>query len=195
MTMKAMLLSAMILLAGAAPAGARWTQAEPVATTIAESALSVVPGADWNRWSKRPLKRVEVWSLDGPLLNRLDLYGGIAEGGALARQTDAKRHPLPRFAPSMKATDIADLIERTVRATEQAPDFAMDAIEPATFAGRPGFRLRYHYTSGELTRRGEARGAISDGKLYLIAFSAPALYYFDAGLPRASAIMESARIG
>ena len=48
---------------------------------------------------------------------------------------------------------------------------------------------------GELVRRGEARGTVADGRLFLVNYSAPALYYFDTDLPRAAAIMDSARIG
>ncbi len=136
-----------------------------------------------------------MWSLDGPLLNRIVFLGGVADGQPIAREANRKREPLPHFAAAMRATDIAELVERTTRITEAAPDFTTEVVAPATFAGRPGFRLRYRYTVGELTRRGEARGAVIDGRLYLIAYSAPALHYFDTDLPRATAIMDSAQIG
>ena len=184
-----------LMLGFAAPAVAKWTEVAPARTPVAHSMLSVMMGAGWNRWSKHPIKTEELWSLDGPLLNQIVFLGGVADGQPIAREANRKREPLPRFAAAMRATDIAELLERTTRITEAAPDFTTDAVVPTTFAGRPGFRLRYRYTVGELVRRGEARGAVIDGRLYLITYSAPALHYFDTDLPRATAIMDSAQVG
>ena len=189
-----MLLGALAL-GMAAPATAKWTEVAAGRTSVAHSMLSVSTGAGWNRWSKHPIKVEELWSLDGPLLDRIVFLGGVADGQPIAREANRKREPLPHFAATMRPTDIAELLERTTRITEAAPDFTTEAAAPATFAGRPGFRLRYRYTVGELTRRGEARGAVIDGRLYLIVYSAPALHYFDTDLPRATAIMDSARVG
>ena len=192
--MKPMMIATLALLL-AAPAAAKWKEVAAARTPVATSSLSVAADAGWNRWTKKPIKKEELWSLDGPLLNRIEFFGGIAAGEPLARERNKKREPLPKFAPAMHATDVAELLERTLRITQGVPDFVTEAVEPATFAGRPGFRLRYRYTTGELIRRGEARGSIVDGKLYLINYSAPALHYFDTGLPRATAIMDSARVG
>lgn len=179
----------------AVPAAAGWKVVDPARVAVAQSTLTVMPDAGWNRWTVKPIKKEERWSLDGPLLNRMSFYGGIAQGEPLAREAHKKRDPLPKFDATMRVTDVAELLERTIRITENAPDFVTELVEPAPFAGQPGFRLRYRYTSGELVRRGEARGRIVGGKLYMIAFNAPAVHYFDAGLPRATAIMDSARIG
>ncbi|WP_375381783.1 hypothetical protein [uncultured Sphingomonas sp.] len=184
-----------LMLGLAAPAVAKWTEVAAARTPVAGSTLSVAAGAGWNRWSKHPIKAEELWSLDGPLLNQIVFLGGVADGQPIAREPNRKREPLPHFAAAMRPTDIAELLERTTRITEAAPDFTTEAVAPATFAGRPGFRLRYRYTVGELTRLGEARGAVIDGRLYLIAYSAPALHYFDTDLPRATAIMDSAQVG
>lgn len=177
------------------PAAAGWKTVAPARVVVAQSPMSVVPDEGWNRWTVKPIKKEERWSLDGPLLNRLSFYGGIAQGEPLAREANKKREPLPKFDATMRVTDVAELIERTIRVTENAPDYVTEAVAPAPFAGQSGFRVRYRYTSGELTRRGEARGRIVGGKLYMIAFTAPAVHYFDAGLPRATAIMDSATIG
>ncbi len=179
----------------AVPVGARWKEVAPARIAVAGSTLSVTADPGWNRWTKRPIKKAEVWSLDGPLLNRLDFFAGIAPGEPLAREHNKKREPLPKFRAAMRAPEIAELIERTLRITESAPDFVVEAVAPAAFAGDQGFRLRFRYTKGELVRRGEARGRVVGGKLYLITYAAPALHYFDTGLSRATAIMDSARIG
>jgi hypothetical protein len=178
----------------AAPASAKWIETPAAIQATAAGSLSVTPPAGWNRWSKKPQKRGELWSLDGPMLNRLEFFGGVRQGEPLAKERNKKREPLPKFMSDMKASDVADLIEQTIRNSEGSVDFTLETVEPAQFAGSPGFRLSYRYTIDELTRRAEAQGAIIDGKLYMIAFTAPAVYYFDAGLPRARAVIDSAKV-
>jgi hypothetical protein len=190
--MKKLLLIAVL---ASAPASAKWLIVAPdKAVPVAKSKLAVVAPAGWNRWSKQPTKQSELWSFDGPLLNRLHFYGGVSAGQPLAKERNKKREPLPKFASNMKATDVVEAYEQTLRVTEGANDFVIEAIEPTQFAAHQGFRFAYRYTAGELTRRGEARGAIVGGKLYLISYAAPALHYFDAHLAKAQAIMESANV-
>ena len=178
-----------------APALAKWSTV-PASTPVAVAGgkLRVVPAAGWNRWSKKPVKQTELWSFDGPLLNQIQFFGGLASGQPFARERNKKREPLPKFTPAMKATDIAEAFEQTIRVTQGAPDFGIDRIEPAPFAGADGFRFAYHFTSGELVRKGEARGAIIGGKLFMIVYSAPALHYFDAHLAAAHGVMDSAKV-
>jgi hypothetical protein len=179
----------------AVPVGARWKEVAPARIAVAGSTLSVTADPGWNRWTKRPIKQEEVWSLDGPLLNRLDFFAGIAPGEPLARERNKKREPLPKFKAAMRAPSVMRSVRSISSAISGAPDFVVETVAPVAFAGDQGFRLRFRYTKGELVRRGEARGRVVDGKLYLITYAAPALYYFDTGLARATAIMDSALIG
>jgi hypothetical protein len=164
-------------------------------STVAKSKLAVTATKGWNVSSSRPVKKGEMWSHDGPLLNRLEFFGGIAKGEPLAREQDKKNNPLPKFDSAMLIPDIAQLYEQTQRIVIGTPVFQTEAIEPATFAGRKGFRFAFRYTGeDELTRRGEAMGAVIDGKLYLICYTAAALHYFDKDLAAARAVMASARL-
>ena len=191
--MKNLLLVTLALCAQSA--SAKWIAVPTTApVAVAQSKLTVTAPAGWNRWSKRPVKQGELWSFDGPILNQLAFHGAIAPGQPLAKERNKKREPLPKFGAGMRATDIAEAYEQTARVTQGATDFVIDAIEPAVFAGNDGFRFAFHYTAGELTRRGEARGAIIGGRLYLITYAAPALHYFDAHLSKAQAIMDSAKL-
>ncbi|MBS0503259.1 MAG: hypothetical protein JSS55_05535 [Proteobacteria bacterium] len=178
-----------------APVSAKWI-AVPAANRapVAGGALTVKPEAGWNRWSKKPTKQSELWSFDGPLLNQIQFFGGVGSGQPLARERNKKREPLPKFKVDMKATEVAEAFEQTIRVTQGASDFAIDQIEPAAFGATQGFRFAYHYTAGELVRKGEVRGAIVKNKLYMIAYSAPALHYYDAHLAGAQAVMDSAQI-
>jgi hypothetical protein len=97
----------------------------------------------------------------------------------------------------MLAPEIVAMVEGSHRILLRSSLFEVDSVEPATLGGHPGVRFTYHYTvqEEEVRRNGEARAAIVGGKLYLIAFAAPAIHYFDAGIAEARAIMDSARIG
>lgn len=158
--------------------------------------MTVVPGQGWNMTTVRPSKKSETWSFDGPILNQVEFVAGVANGEPLAKERDKKRQPLPKFGSAMLAPDVAQAYEQTQRILTGSPDFSIDSMEPASFAGHPGFRFAYHFTKPdeELTRRGEVRGAIVGGKLYMISYTAAALHYFDAHLAKAQAIMESARL-
>jgi hypothetical protein len=188
---------ATIFLISSNPVNAKWT-VMPTSTPVmvAKSKLSVVAGAGWNMSSSRPFKKAEIWSYDGPLLNQIEFIGAIGSGEPLARDYDKKRRPLPKFNSSMLQTDIVQLFEQTQRITLNTADFTIDTTEPAPFAGRSGFLFRYHYTlpDEELTRKGEVRGIVVDGKLYLIAFTAAAVHYFDRDIEKVRAIMDSAKI-
>ncbi|MEO5494455.1 MAG: hypothetical protein ABIR08_10565 [Sphingomonas sp.] len=184
-------------LAATVAAQAKWTEM-PAASrvAVAKSKMMVVAPPKWNQASVRLSKKSETWSFDGPLLNHVDFFAAVSPGEPLIKERNKKRDPLPKFAASMHATEVAEMYERTSRITQSANDFVIDTVTPVKFADRKGFRFSYHYTDGQtLTRKGLAAGAIVDGKLYLITYEAPAIQYFDAGLLDAQTIMDSATIG
>lgn len=194
--MRGVVLAVLLAVAGEGAALAAKLMHRDVAVAVAKSALTVTPADDWNRIGSRPGRNAESWTLDGLGLNDLTFYGGIADDRTLFRDARRKTDPLPRFSRSMLAPDIAQLFESSYRVAAGTSLMAIDTIEPAHFAGRQGFRFTYHFTlqGEEVRRKGEAAGAVIDGRLYLIAFEAPEIHYFDAGIERARAIVSSARI-
>ncbi len=181
----------------ATPAAAKWTMIrEAVPVSVAKSGMKVVAGSGWNLRSAYAFKKGESWSYDGPLLNELSFFGAVANGEPLAKDRNKKYKPLPKFERSMLPSDIAQLYEQTQRIALDTPDFAIDAIAPVQFAGRPGFKFNFHYTrpDEELTRKGEARGAVIGGKLFMITYVAAAIHYYDAGIAQARAVMASATV-
>ncbi len=167
------------------------------AVTVAKSGLTVVPGMDWNRLSGRPGRNAESWTLDGLPLNDLTFYGGIVDGATLFRDARKKTDPLPKFAATMLIPDIAQLFESSYRVSVGTSLMSIDTIEPATFAGKPGFHFTYSFVvqGEEVRRKGEAKGAVIGGKLYLITFEAPVIHYFDADIVAARAVLDSAVLG
>jgi hypothetical protein len=179
------------------PVTAGWKlipKAAPVA--VAKSGMTVTPGEDWNRWSVRPSKRGEIWTLDGVSLNELSFFAGVLPGEPIYRERSRKDEPLPKFDAAMLAPEIVQAVEGSHRILLRTSLFEVGEVAPATLGGHPGVRFTYSYAvqDEDVRRRGEARAAIVEGRLYLVTFAAPAIHYFDAGIAEARRVMDSARI-
>ncbi len=152
-------------------------QGQPIA--VAESTLTVTPSRDWNQLSTRVGKKTETWTLDGAVLNDVTFFGGIEPGNPLVRERNKKREPLPKFTRTTLLAEVPELLERTSRAYKQSGSFRVTAVDPIRFLDHDGVTFSYEFTDqDQLTRGGEARAAIIDGKLYMITFEAPRLHYF-----------------
>ncbi len=164
---------------------------------IRKSTLAVTPSIGWNRLGGRLGRNAEAWTLDGHSLNDLIFYTAIPTGKTLFREVDKKNKPLPQFNPSMLAPDVAALFESSYRIANSTSLFTVDSIEPATFAGKPGFRFAYSFTvqDEEVRRAGEATGAIINGQLYMITFEAPKIHFFDRNIADYRALVATAKVG
>lgn len=189
-----LIVAALCLFASAVPA--HKLHEKGVRVTVADSRLSVIPSRDWNQLGTRIGKNTETWTLDGAQLNDVTFYGGIAAGMPLVKERSKKRDPLPKFTTETLLVEIPELLERTYRSSKGIGTFALASTEPVMFLGHAGVRFTYEYTDDdELTRRGEAKAAIVDGKLYMISFDAPRLNYFGKVLNDYQALTDSATIG
>ena len=158
--------------------------------------FTVTAGEDWNRDSRKPMKKAETWTLDGPSLNELTFVAGLAPGETLFREIDKKNQPLPKLAANATLTDIPEFFESSTRIARKTSLFAIDNVAPAKLGGNPGIRFTYHYAvqGAPLVRNGVATATLVKGQLYLIHFAAPNLYYYDRDAPRVEAIMASAKL-
>lgn len=168
-----------------------------VPETVRTSGLRVTPSIDWNRVGAKVGRNAEAWTLDGQSLNEITFYAGIGEGETLFKEVGKKTRPLPRFSARMLPPDIVQLFEGSYRVAAQTSLFSVDQVEPTEFLGRQGFRFRYNFTvqDEEVRRTGEATAAVVDGKLYMIAFEAPTLHYFDRDEGAYRALVASAQLG
>jgi hypothetical protein len=153
---------------------------------IAGSKLSAAPIGEWNRLSRSDGKNVEIWTRDGDALNKVTLFGGIPVGKPLLREIDKKHQPLPTVTGNMLITDIPALLETTYRSLGAVNQMSIDSQEPAVLSGRKAVRFDYSFTRSddEVRRKGEAIGALVDGKLYLVTYEAPALHFFDKDIEK-----------
>ncbi|AEG48273.1 hypothetical protein Sphch_0578 [Sphingobium chlorophenolicum L-1] len=162
---------------------------------VAKSTLTVTPEREWNRLSARPGRNSETWTLDGDDLNGLNFYS-IESGRTLFREVSKKTKPLPRFSSTMLLTDIPALLENSYRIALGTTLFSMTHAEPAPFLGERGVRFSYSFRKQmeDVSRSGEAVGAIVKGRLYLVTFDAPAILYFDRDVAGFRQIVSSARL-
>jgi len=190
-------LAVMLALAVTAPASAGYRlMAAGQMASVGSRGLSVTPPDAWNRLGQRIGRNAESWTLDGLSLNDLTFYAGIDDGRTLFREVDKRERPLPHFSSTMLPTDIPQLFETSYRIAASTALFEIGRVEPASFAGRPGVRFAYSFVQqGEEVRRtGEATGAIIDGRLYLIAFEAPAVHFFARDADKYRAMVATAQV-
>jgi hypothetical protein len=187
-----------LALATAVPAIAGNTLVPPgTPVAVAKSRLTVTPASEWNRLGARPGRSAETWTLDGDTLNDLTFYGGIESGKPIIREVSKKQKPLPTFSSTMLLNDVPALLEQSYRIALDTPLVELGTVEPASFGGAKGVHFSYRFTRPEedVQRNGEAWATIADGRLYMIAFEAPALHFFDAAVGAARSIVATAKLG
>lgn len=181
----------------ASPAMAGWKLvAQGKQALVAKSTMKVTPSENWNRWTVKPIKKGEVWTLDGVALNELYFVSGLIPGEPLYLEANKKDNPLPKFRTGMQLTDVPELFESSNRVRMGISTFTINAVEPFRFGGNDGVRFTYEYTvSGSaLTRKGVTVGTITQDKLHLISFTAPSILFFERDRAKAEAIMASVEL-
>ena len=164
--------------------------------TVAKSPLTVTPDREWNKLGARPGRNSESWTIDGDGLNEVTFYGGIDPDRTLFREVNKHATPLPRFSSTMLLTDIPALLEASYRIALNTPVMKIDTIAPMTFLGHKGVQFSYTYSrvDEEVRRRGDAAAAIVDGKLFMIKFDAPDVFYYRRDVAAYRAIVATATI-
>jgi hypothetical protein len=188
--------AALIALSASTPALAKFTLAPKGHSVLAAKGITVTPGEDWNSDSRRPIKKGEVWTLDGSSLNELYFVSGLAAGETIFRDIDKKRRPLPKMAANMGLTDIPDFFESSARIALNTSLFEVSNVSPTKLSGQNGIKFSYRYAvqGAALVRNGVATATLVKGQLYLINFVAPNTYYFERDAPKAEVIMASAKL-
>lgn len=160
---------------------------------IAKGVFSANPETRWNRLQQRDGNYQEIWTIDGDRLNQVVFYGGVPVGEPLVRERDKKRDPLPEVTGNMLLPDVPLLLERTYRTKYGIAIMAIGKQEPSTLDGRPAIAFDYSYIDPEyeVETKGEAIAALDNGKLYLVAFEAPAVYYFGRDVEKFRALVKT----
>lgn len=186
-------MAAAVLAIAAQPAQAGWKEiGTTMAADIGKGAMAVTPDSEWNRWSRRPSNKGEVWTKDGLYLNQLSFFGQITDGETIYKDRKKKDRPLPAFKGDMLLPDVATLFQSNFSIEHDITQFEVTEMTPAKLGAANGLKLTYAYVlPGErLQRRGEARMAVHQGKLYIVNYVAPELHYFDKDATEVRRIMD-----
>lgn len=183
-----------LLLLAACQKPAVWTAVTPLESEL-PGGLRVRGEAGWNRLDTHPTGTWNVrWTVNGDPLDRLWFFAGVPAGQPLVKVRGEVPKGAAVFKEGMQAEDVAELFESFLSAGGST--FHRDRLAPHPFAGGDGFRFDYTLIrkADDVTLKGAAFGAVRGGRLYLIVFQAPRIHYFAALLPRAEAVVKSARI-
>lgn len=187
-------LLATALLTHTAAVDAHKLREKNVVVAVADSPLTVTPSIDWNRLSGDSGKNTETWTLDGEQLNDVTFFAGIEAGKPLVKERSKKKDPLPKFRKATLLPEVPELLEGTYHAYKKIGSFKVTVSEPTTFLGTAGIHFTFEFTDADLLpRKGDARAAIIDGKLFMMTFDAPRLYYYDHGIAAFRALADTAK--
>lgn len=202
MNTRTIIIRTLVLLVAATLAGcAPYSLIKPEPQTVGGT-LSVVPGTPWNKVRLDDNEgKIETWTLDGPVLNRLIFFEGVGDGEPLLQARSglggsAKRDEKPPvFRSKMNPFEVQELLQATIARRFQTTIVDSRNLRPIQFADRPGFRFDTKFTGrDEVERKGVFTGSVGDGRLYGVWFFGAGSHYFDRYLPEFTRLIDSARI-
>ncbi len=140
--------------------------------------------------------RMQMWTIDGELLNRLYLIPTVREREYIflgARQT--KRRPDGAFYQrGLRADEIRDLILDGLRAAGTVNVVARD-LRPATFGTREGLRFEVSFANEEgLRYQGMVAAFEHEKGLALALFLAPSEYYYPRDAANVARMLDTLRM-
>jgi predicted Zn-dependent protease len=165
-------------------------------TEVTGRRMTVNPGSSWKRlpanMSQTPWE--EVWTWNGPQLDRMALVGGLPDGKAIIFQDKNAHQQVPVLRADMTALDLTSMVEVSYR-VNGVTVFDFDSVEPVDFLGGVGVKLRYNYASGiGFTKQGSCVMRVVDQKLYAIKLEGVANDSFDAVINQFDQLVASARL-
>ena len=148
--------------------------------------MHVTPERAWNRISGDP----EIWTSEGPLIDRVYFFTGIKSGRALISGVHDDR---VAFDAKMLPNDVEDLVVTTLTRTGYQGVRA-GSLAPCPFGADKGFCFDLSFATDDgLEMKGMAMARNRAGTLDLFLFHAPAEYYYGALSPDVSKLFASAQ--
>jgi hypothetical protein len=156
----------------------------------------VVDVADpWNQFESGLNPMAASWTNEGLFVDTLQFYVGIKDGGLIAPTPSEPKGVAPLvFKSAMTPAEVATLFQNLW--ARDGSTFSLDRIEPHGWLGGDGFRVEFSVVrmTDDVRLLGIAWGAVRNGELYIISYSAPRLNFYARYRPRAEAIARSARL-
>ncbi len=138
-------------------------------------------------WMHLSMPESEMLSKNGPYLEYILIQSRpLTQGFRFTKQG---------LNPGMLPHEAAELILDNLRADPRIRNFQLLASEPATVAGRSGFKLTYRYRDQHgVESKTIYYGALLTHQLFNIRYTAAQRYYFDKELPAFNSVLGSLRL-
>lgn len=177
-----------IVLATALAGCAQFNLVEPTRTMIGDL-YSVEPQI---RWNSNKTGNYEIWTVDGPGLQRVQFVNGIDDNETMFR--GKKEYEKLIFKKSMTASEVMDLFVASLTA-DGARKVETKNLKPSQFGSNSGFRFDLSYVNKEgLEYEGVVVGSVIGGKLYLISYIGTRAYYFAKYKAEVERIIQSIKM-
>lgn len=157
--------------------------------------LLVQTGKPWNQFERGVGDGVTTWTREGVTIDALRFFVGLKDGDLLAPTPTQPKGAQPLvFKRSMQAADVVALFESLI--VRDGSSFTLERNEPAEFIAQPGFRFEFSSVrkGDDVRLKGLGWGAVRNGELFLITYTAPRLAFFPRGAGDAEALARSARV-
>ena len=156
--------------------------------------LVVTTDRPWNQFERGITDNTPTWTQDGIAVDALRFYVGLKDGELLAPTPAEPKGTKPlAFRASMTPTEVVGLFEALY--SRGGSTFQLDRLAPQPFLGADGFRFEFSgiRKEDEVRLRGIGWGAVRNGELWVVTYTAPRLAFFDRHLGAAEAVVRSAR--
>jgi hypothetical protein len=144
-------------------------------------------------WSKHSDSSSEIWTIDGPFLQRLVFIFGIEDGQPLVKPS-SQTEQMPVFRKDMSPLEIKELWEATmVRAGNH--QITVKNMKPAQIDQLECFEFEFTFTTQDgLDYSGYIIAGVKDSKLIGIKYEGTSLYHYEKHLKEAQQIIHSVRL-
>src|SRR5262245_31311579 len=161
-------------------------------------ALRIDAEGDWNQLKQAAdaTTPTAVWTLDGPMLDRIVVFGGVANGDTLVKE-DKKSEALPHFHDSMLPNELVKFIESYLLKMFGEGQALVESnnIRPQRYGSDAGVAFEVTITPAELaTYKGSVGAFIAKQKLYVIMYIAAEPYYYGKYRAVAERMIGSAKL-
>ena len=127
-------------------------------------------------WSRRKAGFIELWTIDGPILESVRFFDPRKDGDTLF--VGAPGQKLPAFEKTMTAFDVQELVVDSLAAIGAVGVEAAN-LRPWAFGSLDGFRFDLDFVDDAgLEHDGIVVGAVASDQLYLIMYTGTRKYYF-----------------
>lgn len=157
--------------------------------------LVIAVDKPWNQFERGLGDNTLTWTQDGITVDALRFYIGVKDGELIApTPPEPKGQAALTFRSKMQTSDVVALFEGLY--SRGGSSFVLERVSPDTFAGLAGFRFEFSSVRkhDDVRLRGVGWGAVRNGELFAITYTAPRLAFFPQHQASVEAIARSAKL-